>query len=197
MNTCEHFEILVSTWLDSQLDRRGQVECLDHLARCASCREFYVEARALDGLVAAVRTPADAEAPSPEVWKRIEWVSRKERKRPARRRIPAWALQAAAVVVVTVGLSVLVWNGIGVAPAPAQAEILLGSDTDMTETRFVELTREVLQADRRYHAAMFLIMEQVVRDTAGRGETFVEEAVQRTDEGEVSESAESAGLAPA
>lgn len=197
MKPCEHFETLVSTWLDSQLDRQGQIECLDHLARCAACRDFYVEARALDGLVAAVRTPADAAAPSPDVWKRIEWVSRKERKRPARRRIPAWALQAAAVVVVAVGLSVLVWNGIGVAPAPAQAEILLGSKTDMTETRFIELTREVLQADRRYHAAMFLIMEQVVHDTAGSGETFVEEAIQRSDEGEVGENAESAGLAPA
>jgi hypothetical protein len=197
MNTCEHFEILVSTWLDSQLDRRGQVECLDHLARCAACRDFYIEARSLDGLVAAVRTPADAETPSPDVWKRIEWVARKDRKQPARRRIPAWALQAAAVVVVAVGLSVLVWNGVGVAPAPAQAEILLSSDTDMTETRFVELTREVLQADRRYHAAMFLIMEQVVRDTASPGETLVEEAVQRSDEGEVGENAESAGLAPA
>lgn len=197
MNSCEHFEALVSAWLDNQLDRRGQVECLDHLARCASCRDFYVEARALDGLVAAVRTPTDAEVPSPDVWKRIEWASRKGRERPARRRIPVRVLQAAAVVVIAVGLSVLVWNGVGVAPAPAQAEILLGSNTDMTDSRFVELTREVLQADRRYHAAMLLIMEQVVHDTASPGETFVDEAVQRSDEGEPGEIAESAGLAPA
>jgi hypothetical protein len=197
MKNCEHFETLVSTWLDDQLDRRGQVECLDHVVRCASCRDFYVQARSLDGLVAAVRTPAGAEQPSPDVWKRIEWVARKKSERPARRRIPAWALQAAALVVVAVGLSVLVWNGVGVAPPPEQAEILLGSDPEMTERRFVELTREVLQADPRYHSAMYQVMEQVVRDTATTDEASVEGVMQRSEEGEHGENVEIEGQSPA
>ena len=148
MKNCEHFETRLSTWLDERLEQREQIECLDHIVRCGSCREFYLDARALDGLVAQVRTPAGAEDPSPQVWQRIQWVTRKERGRSVRSRIPAWALQAAAVVVVAVGLSVVVWNG-GSATAPEQAEILLGGNPNMTETRFVELTREVLQADRR------------------------------------------------
>jgi hypothetical protein len=197
MKNCEHIETLVSTWLDDQLDRQGQVECLDHVVRCASCRDFYVQARSLDGLVAAVRTPEGAERPSPDVWKRIEWVARKERKQPARRRIPAWALQAAALVVVAVGLSVLVWNGVGVAPPPEQAEILLGSNAEMTEDRFVELTREVLQAEPRYHSAMFRVMEQVVRDTATASEASVEGVMPRPDEGDHGESVEIEGQAPA
>ena len=190
MSSCKHYEILVSAWLDGQLERNEQVECLDHLVRCGACRGFYVEARALDGLVAAVRTPAGAEAPSPEIWKRIEWAARKKTRQPARRRIPGWALRAAAVLVVAVGLSVMLWNG-RVVRAPAQAEVLLGQGS-MSEERFVELTREVLQADRRYHSAMYQIMQQVVRDTAESGEASSEGAIQRTDEingGEIAEAA--------
>ena len=37
MNNCEHYETLVSTWLDGLLDRSEQVECLDHVVRCESC----------------------------------------------------------------------------------------------------------------------------------------------------------------
>jgi predicted anti-sigma-YlaC factor YlaD len=196
MSSCEHHETLVSAWLDGQLERNEQVECLDHLVRCGACRGFYLEARALDGLVAALRTPAGAAAPSPEIWKRIEWAARrKTTQRPARRRVPGWALQAAAVLVVAVGLSVLLWNN-RVAPAPAQAEVLLGQGT-MSEERFVELTREVLQADRRYHSAMFQIMEQVVHDTAETGEASSEGTIQRTDEINGGESAEAALRVPA
>ena len=144
MNNCEHYEMLVSTWLDGQLDRSEQVECFDHVVRCESCRGFYVDARALDGLVASVRTPAEAEEPSRELWKRIEWATARERRKPSRRGLPLWALQAAAVLVLAVGLSAIVWNG-GIAPAPEQAEVLLGQDTDMTETRFVELTRDLVE----------------------------------------------------
>ncbi len=111
MKNCETYESLVSAWLDDELDRPGQVEFLDHLVRCASCREFYLDARALDGLVGAVRTPAEATQPLPDVWQRIERETRTDRSRSARRRIPAWALQAAAVLVVGVGLSVMVWSG--------------------------------------------------------------------------------------
>ena len=67
MSDCERHEILVSTWLDGQLEREGQIECLDHLVRCAACRSFYADARALDGLVELVRPTAALERPSPRV----------------------------------------------------------------------------------------------------------------------------------
>lgn len=196
MSECRNCETLVSEWIDDQLGRREQVQCLDHLARCVSCRKFYLDARALDGLVAALRTPAGAERPSSEVWRRIERVVDKDHKR--RRFVPAWALQAAAVVVVAIGLSIVVWNGSAVAPssAPERAEIELGSDP-MTETRFVELTREILQADRRYHSAMYRVMERVVRDTAATDEASREDAVRPDEEGRIDEDGETAAGAPA
>ncbi len=189
MKNCESYESLVSVWLDDELDRPGQVECLDHLMRCASCRGFYLDARALDGLVGAIRTPTGATEPSPDVWKRIERATRKERARPARRRIPAWALQAAAVIVVGVGLSFMVWSGRMLeAPLPEQAEVMLGEDGgQMTDTRFVELTKEVLRAERHYHSAMLEVMGQVVRDTADTREASEEGLIEASENSEPGE----------
>ena len=189
MKNCESYESLVSVWLDDELDRPGQVECLDHLMRCASCRGFYLDARALDGLVGAIRTPTGATEPSPDVWKRIEWATRKDRARPAGRRIPAWALQAAAVIVVGVGLSVMVWSGRMLeAPLPEQAEVLLGENVgQMTDARFVELTKEVLRSERHYHSAMHEIMGQVVRDTAATREASDEGLIEASENGDAGE----------
>jgi predicted anti-sigma-YlaC factor YlaD len=169
MKNCEHHEASLSAWLDGQLDRAGQVECLDHVVRCASCRDFYLDARALEGLMATLRTPAETPPAPPEIWKRIEWETRAAGRRTAHPRRRAFALQAAAVLVLALGLSVLVWND-RVAPAPGEAEVRLGEGGDMSESRFIELTKEVLRADPRYHAAMFQVMEQVVRDTSGAEE---------------------------
>ena len=180
MKNCEHYEMLLSTGADGQLDGAEQVECLDHVVRCDDCRKFYLEARSLDGLIAGVRTQAAAEPPAPEVWKRIEWQTRAQREQP-RRRLPGWALQVAAVLVVAIGLSFVVWDR-NIATAPTLAEIQLGEGSDMSEERFVELTREVLGADPRYHSAMLEIMGQVVSDTTPVGEGSPEELMQRFDE---------------
>ena len=174
MKNCEHYEILLSSWLDDQLDRAGQVELLDHVVRCDSCREFYLDARGLDGLVAAVRTPAGAERPSLEVWKLIKRDARRSEETTMWQRLPLWARQAAAVFVVAIGLGVLMWNApFTVAPPPGDVEIRLGEDAgNMTEDRFIELTREVLRADRRYHLALYQVMDQVVRETAVQEASF-------------------------
>jgi len=160
MNRCEHFETLVSAWLDRALERDEQVECVDHLVRCRSCRRFYVDARALDGLVAAVRTPDSAVAPSPATWQRVERAAR-----PARRRPPTWMLQAAAVATLAVGLYLATWStGRAIPSATEQDDVILGGGGTMTDTRFVELTKEVLGAEPRYHAAMHQVLDQALRD---------------------------------
>ena len=189
MKHCESYESLVSVWLDDELDRPGQVECLDHLMRCASCRGFYLDARELDGLGGAIRTRTEATQPSPDVWKRIKWATRKDRARPARRRIPAWALQAAAVIVVRVGLSFMVWSGRMLeAPLPEKAEVVLGENGgQMTDRRFVELTKEVLRAERHYHSAMLAVMGQVIRDTAVSLEASDEGLIEASENGEPGE----------
>lgn len=165
MKSCEYHEEQLSAWLDGELERAGQMELLDHLVFCEPCRHFHAEARALDGLLAVARTPADAPAPSAEIWQRIQLAA----DRPASRRaIPVWALRAAAVLVLSVGLGSVFWFGsIGEAERPAEAIVQLGEESGrMTDARFVELTQEVLRADPRYRTAMFHVMDQVRRDTA-------------------------------
>jgi len=179
MKNCDHCEILVSAWHDGELDRPGQVEMLDHLVRCAGCRDFYLAARGLAGLVAAVRSPAAAERPSPEIWRRIERSAvpgeaapklRGAGPRAWRFPVPAWAAAAAAAAVLLVIFGPpLVRNRISpAAPAPTGGEIRLGGNpAGMDDARFVELTKTVLGADRKYREAFYEVMKQVVRDTQG------------------------------
>ena len=164
MNRCEHFETLVSAWLDGALARDEQVECVDHVVRCESCRRFYMDARALDGLVAALRRPATAAAPSPGTWTSIERAgTRVPRKRPV------WMLQAAALVTLAISLYLAVDTTRRGAPAPAEsADVVLGTGGDMTDSRFVELTKEVLRAQPRYRVAMHDVLDQVLRDVTPR-----------------------------
>ncbi len=65
---------------------------------------------------------------------------------------------------------------------------MLGEDVgQMTDRRFVELTKEVLRADRQYHSAMLEIMGQVVRDTAVTREASDEGLIEASENGEAGE----------
>ena len=165
MNRCEHFELLVSAWLDGALTRDEQIECVDHLVRCSACRRFYVDARALDGLVAALRRPATAAPPDAATWQRIERASR-----PARRKTPVWMLQAAALATLALSLYLAVSSTNRGVPGPVaqRDEIVLGVGGNMTDARFVELTKEVLRAEPRYRSAMHEVLDQVMRDATSR-----------------------------
>jgi predicted anti-sigma-YlaC factor YlaD len=193
MNNCEQIEAHISAWLDQELDRAEQIELLDHLARCETCREFYLEARALDGMVAAFRTPKAAPAPPPRVWERIESRIRGEQEASTVRwKVPAWAWRVSAAIVVAVGLGAMYWlNGGAVAPPPADAEIQLGAGP-MTDERFVELTREVLGADPRYHTALYQVMDQVIQETRPR-EASAELASPRMEFGSYSRTSDETG----
>jgi hypothetical protein len=177
MRDCEHYEILVSAWQDGELDRSGQVEMLDHLVRCAGCREFYLGSRGLAGLVAAVRPSTAGERASPEVWSRIEESARARKAGRTRRAggwwrilpLPAWAAAGAAAA----ALFVILGTPPGELPSPADprtavTEIRLGGNPGgMDEARFLEVTKMVLGADRKYRSAFYEIMKQVVEDTQG------------------------------
>jgi len=175
MRDCEHCEVLVSAWHDSELDREGQVEMLDHLVRCPDCRDFYLAARGLADLVATVREPVAAEEPSPEIWRRIERSAQARepvagRRRPWMLRFPgrAWAAAAAVALLLLFGPALVRDRIPSPFPAPSGAEIRIGENPGgMDDARFVEVTRAVLGADRRYREAFYEVMKQVVQDTQG------------------------------
>jgi len=174
MSDCERYESLVSSWLDGELERADQIEMTDHLVRCGRCRDFYLAARALSGLLAAAGAEALAEQPSPRLWERIErssearasvlrggWAWARARRLP----IAAFAAAAAALIVLlALPVARLVRPDAG---PPSRETIRLGEDGGrMSDARFVELTSEVLRADRRYREAFYEVMRQVERDTA-------------------------------
>lgn len=207
---CEHCEMLVSAWHDGELDRGGQVEMIDHLVRCAGCRDFYRDARGLDGLAAALREPATVEQPAPEIWRRIDRASRS--RWPARMRggafawvrrvpVPAWAAAAVAAVALVVLGSPLGPGRVPATSVAGGAAIRLGENPGgMDDERFVALTTSVLGADRKYREAFYQVMKQVVEDTGDREatrEVFRPPGEERGSAGERGPAGERAPVEPA
>lgn len=167
MSGCERFEMQMSSWLDAELERDEQIELADHLVRCAGCRTFWAEARALGGLLeAACQDVSTATAPPPALWERIE-SSASEPARVVRGpwSVPPWAMRAAASVVLALGLSfALIGFGGGDGDGAITTADARFGGARMDQSRFVSLTRELLAADPVYHEAMHRVMDEVLRD---------------------------------
>lgn len=166
MNTCEHHELSLSTLIDGELDPTEIVVTIDHLSACEACREFYRDAREVDRIaLTAVATDEPSldllDLDDDELWERIE--SRTTRETPiAQPRAsyrPIWMSAAAAVLaVLAIGLAFMM----GQRTTIDTIEVVLGQDRGMmSDDRFVELTTELLGADRRYHEKMLEVMQLV------------------------------------
>lgn len=175
--TCKRIESSISALIDGELETPEQLPVIDHLVVCESCRAFYRRARALDDMVVASRSQ-DVE-PAPEaVWERIAaasgWTDRSlEPRGGGARRLPKWgqrALELAAVLVLALGI----W-WLKPAPEPPsvpddevadKVDVVLEEDRgSMTEERFLEITTEILRADRSYHRKMYEVMSVVTAMT--------------------------------
>lgn len=187
--TCERYEILASTSMDEALDRDEQQELLDHVVRCESCREFFVDARALEGLSVMTGARAATEEPSPEIWAQIESRAADGDQRRTGG-MPAWAWRAAAALLLGAALAFVPWPAAPTNDLNArQMDVVLEGDRgDMTEGRFLQLTGEILRADRRFHFAMQEVMEKVIDhewDSEGStSEGLTEDNTSDEDEGE-------------
>lgn len=161
MKGCEHYEVEISALLDGESDPARAVEILDHVTRCPSCRRFYQEVRSFQSVVDEMQerlgqAPAEkaALAGGPGIWDRLHAV-------------PQWAWGMAAALVVAVGLWGLHTGGI-LSPYASNEEpvrITLESEKEnMNDRRFMEVMTELLQADRRYHQAMFDVLSSIEDD---------------------------------
>ncbi len=169
----EECEANLSALIDGELELNQILPTLDHLVENPQCRKFYREARELQSrLGAGAFIDEDTELET-STWNKIE--NRIEPSKSARiynfvsRNSPIWA--AAAAIILVVGL----WSGgflklVGLQPKSDGVTIQLEENQGaMDEERFVELTSELLRADRRYHRKMLDVMEAV----NGRG--FIQE----------------------
>jgi len=175
----EAHEIGVSALLDAELAHHELLEVVDRLVEDPELRDFYRHVRGLDLrlLEAGLARTVPEEAPA-ELWRRIERealaasetaeVVDATRRFP---RVPLWLMASAAAAAMAIG----VW--IGTLPStPAftteagigeVVNIHLAADAGaMDDDRFVELTAELLRADRRYHRAMEQIISAVNASSA-------------------------------
>lgn len=171
----ETWEADISALVDGELDHPKLLETVDRIVAGESCREFYRRARRFDALLAEVR----GEAPA-ELWTAIATAAERRGRRTRR----TW-LAAAAVVVVGAVLA-LMWPNAGttraIDPAVVEVQVAGSADGGMGDARFVELTAELLRADRRYHRAMEEILDAVDRHAANEGGGTEEE---RSPQGEL------------
>jgi len=167
-------EIQVSALLDGELGREETLAVVDQLLDSSELRRFYREGRRLDVALGQLHAADAGEGPPSELWRRIVAAAQLPEGAPAsasRSRPPVWrwALQAAAVVLVAVATWLLAPSGqrpgdpLDLAGSDVVSVALASAPDRMTERRFLEITTELLQADRSYHHQMYQILQAVHR----------------------------------
>jgi hypothetical protein len=163
MTRDEAFEIEVSALIDDELGHEEVLQVVDWLVDSPALRAFYRQARTLDRATGNQVGERRNELPE-ELWSRIEAATCSE-KTPRRTRL-TWrlALGAAAACAIVIGGWVALRSWAPSRSGDGVVQIVLESERDaMSDERFVELTAELLRADRRYHRKMEEIMVAVRR----------------------------------
>lgn len=145
---------LSALWDHGDADLAATRQSLLHLASCVSCRQFLRSMGSLHEVAAAHAVRA---------LSGIDGLP--QRGKTARR-----TLAAAATVIALLGGA---WLGReSWAPAtvpPGEVEIRLAAERSrMTEGRFVEIARELLEADHRYRRAMLQVLREIESQVSGR-----------------------------
>ena len=157
MSACRRFEMELSAAMDGEADAPRLPETLDHLVECAACRTFYREARRLE---TRLRSP---ELRRSDAVRRGEGIRRAEKRSLPERVMPV--VRAAAVVVFVLGgfLGGRAVLDPGSGPDLSQEiEVRLAANRgEMSEARFVEITKELLEADPRYRRAMLEVLREI------------------------------------
>lgn len=186
MSECESYEVLVSAQVDGELETERYPELLDHVARCRTCRRFYLEAQALGGVLEALPGGPSTEPLPESIWQEISASQRKTARLVAGN--SGWILRLAASVVLALGVAMTVlWLQPSPEPSQGLLEIALGETPEaMTDERFVEITTELLKGDRRYRQTMLQVMAEVEGPlTEGEGDVLARIEGETEDEGEV------------
>jgi hypothetical protein len=170
MKACESYETHISALLDGEVARGDVLFILAHLPSCRSCQSFYSETRALQAIADSMPTAALEERDAPGVT---------SPPLSTRRLVPtAWAQPTRWVWGIAAGMILVVGLWLGQAQlrpsrAPsgnAVVEVMLEEHKGkMSESRFLEMAIELLEADRRLQHQMLELLQHVERSR------FVEE----------------------
>jgi hypothetical protein len=171
MATCEAFEIEISAMIDGQLPAAEALPVIDHICGCRSCRGFYRMVRGLEASLAEARVSSGRGELPAGLWARIdaelqedgvagEVVSLPQ----AAHSLPGWLWKMAAAILVLVGTIVIGRQMLPANDGPPSDVLMVRMESDrgqMSDQRFIELTTELLRADRRYHQKMSDILQAV------------------------------------
>jgi len=190
MNRCEEYELELSAMLDGESDPATAVVLMDHLCGCSSCREFYGKLRSFQALVDDISPAIDdqpvahAAAPAADTGQRrgwLDWIGH----------TPRWAMGAAAVVVVALGIWAVGDSGLfdrseeGSDGTTVTIE-LAGDALSVDDEKFIELASAILSADRRYQHQMYVILDEVRQNTQPGESPFDGEVADDEERGEYS-----------
>jgi hypothetical protein len=164
---CENYELHISALLDGEASREDVLSVLDHLPSCEPCRAFYASAREIQHVI-------DARSADVATIEAIEIAAAPLVTAPPPRRlapvlslaaVPRWTWGIAAALL----LALAFWLYDGPAgPSslgerrPGVVDITLEADKGrMNEAQFVDLTVQLLQADRKYQRQMLQLLNDV------------------------------------
>lgn len=156
MTECRDYELEISALLDGESDPSTAMELLEHVGTCRACGTFVRDLRSAQSKidrVYGVAGPELTEGSPPRRERRIGHM-------------PRWAWAMAATIVVAVGGYVAIEADYSnhSANTLGDGEIVVRLEEDrgaMSEDRFIELTTELLRADRIYRDEMYSVLDAV------------------------------------
>ena len=143
MGMCEHYEELISAFIDGALAEEDRAALMEHMSGCASCQAYFDDLTAIHGAMGA----GSIQAPEDFANAVMARVRETPQEHPRRRTIPlhpwrVWAAAAACCAIVALGI----WNfqRLTGTQSQSQPELPTGSarSTDEAEEIYDETSEE-------------------------------------------------------
>jgi len=163
MHECDEYQMKVSAMMDGELPAEDIEATVRHLAACEEClQEFKV----FQKLQNRVNRELSQPSVSPQTWERIRRQATEAPKAifiPFKSRAVRIAAMAAAVIL-CFGLGYLVNQPSPILQDSGAPIVLASQPGQMTDEKFLALTRELLTADPEYHQKMYMILSSLNRE---------------------------------
>ncbi len=162
----EQYEINLSAIVDGELSGEELKRTIDALVKDEELRNFWSECRYLEkGITETTQEKINL----PETgWNDIEKKSGLSKPKIFRlNSVPSGAWVAAASVVILIIFAVVGVLDTSFLTQPGVDTIDLAKGNEMSEDRFLDLTKELLQADSKYHRQMYEVLTLVNQQAYG------------------------------
>ena len=172
MASCDEHEVNVSALLDGELHGDDVLQCVDHLLTCRECRRLYGDARGMEDLLAAAQAYSHVSGETAQLWDKAQKTAPPPSRVAILRVAPPWAWRIAATLVAATALWLFGASRLSRGPdQDTTIHVQVGARPElMNEDRFVDVTRELLESDRRYRRKMLEILTAVNQDAeSGEG----------------------------